>query len=145
MIARSAGASCGLLLAMMASTARADPCEAIPSSGTLPPYLKTGRYFQGPVNRVLDGDSLCVALGPSPRDWVEVRLADFYAPELHDAGGADARKALLRLASGRQVLCRAEKRSYDRVVATCWLNGASLGGLLRGAGVGEGGRGLSPR
>jgi endonuclease YncB( thermonuclease family) len=66
-------------------------------------------------------DSLCVALGPSRDQWAEVRQADFYAPELHDAGGPEAKETLSHLVEGKRVECVADHRSYDRVVAVCRL------------------------
>ena len=70
-----------------------------------------------------------------------MRLADFYAPELHEPGGTDAKRRLERTAMGKTLVCRAGRRSYDRVVATCMLGGRVLGALLRSAGGVEGGRG----
>ena len=122
-----------------AASARADPCKAIPDNGPMPSYLAHGRVFSGPVVYVGDGDGLCVALGSDPVRWVEVRLADFYAPELREAGGLAAKSALDRITAGRTVTCTADHRSYDRVVAVCRLEGASVGDLLRRAGVREGG------
>lgn len=124
----------GVLVALgLPATALADPCAAaLPS---------TGHTFSGAVRYVGDGDSLCVGPSDDPRTWIEVRVADFYAPELHAPGGAAAKAALTRIALGRQVQCRAGKRSYDRVVAHCVLGGASLGELMRRAGIGEGGNG----
>ena len=60
--------------------------------------------FQGPVSYVGDGDGLCIALGPDPSRWVEVRLADFYAPELREPGGRQAKATLDRLTAGRDAL-----------------------------------------
>lgn len=135
-------AACGLLLALAASgSALADPCKAVPDRGPTPAHLQPGSSFQGPVSYVGDGDSLCVALGPSGGEWVEVRLADFYAPELSEAGGREAKAALEAIALGRQVQCRAGRRSYDRIVATCRLGRASLGDLMRKRGIVEGGAG----
>jgi micrococcal nuclease len=125
----------------LASAALADPCEAIPQNGPMPPYLDSGASFSGPVVYVGDGDGLCVALGPDATDWVEVRLADFYAPELQEPGGEAAKAALGRIALGRVVTCQAGPRSYGRVVAACTLQGVSLGDRLRAAGVQEGGNG----
>ena len=125
----------------LASQAAADPCEAIPQKGPMPSYLYSGSRFSGPVPYVGDGDSLCVAIGPEASDWVEVRLADFYAPELHEAGGEAAKAVLSRMTLGRTVSCTAQHRSYDRVVARCALNGVSLGDKMRAAGIAEGGRG----
>lgn len=126
-----------------AGSAAADPCRAVPDRGPLPPMLKAGAQFAGPVVYVGDGDSLCVGVSSTPEGWVEVRLADFYAPELSEPSGRMAKDKLAKLALGRGVTCRVSGRSYDRVVATCILNGSSLGDALRAAGAPEGGRGLS--
>lgn len=132
------GAAFGLALA---SPALADPCKAIPDRGPMPAYLSPGSTFSGPVTYVGDGDSICVAVGRSQDKWVEVRLADFYAPELRTAGGAQAKSQLERLTRGQVVACVAERRSYDRVIAVCRLRGRSLGDLMRANGAREGGRG----
>lgn len=124
------------LLAIIVSIpalAHADPCVA--------PLPAPGASFSGPVRYVGDGDSLCVGLSANPTSWIEVRLADFYAPELHANGGAQAKAALEALTRGRSLACRAGRRSYDRVVARCTLDGASVGDLMRRRGVAEGGRG----
>lgn len=115
------------------SLAWADPCTA-----PLPP---AGTSFAGEVRYVGDGDSLCVGPNADPASWIEVRLADFFAPELSRPGGAEAKAALEQIAFGRTVRCQAGKRSYDRVVARCRLDGAPLGQLMRRAGVVEGGAG----
>jgi micrococcal nuclease len=130
-------ATFGLILA---SPALADPCKAIPDHGPAPSFLSPGSVFSGRVSYVGDGDSLCVALGPLPTEWVEVRLQDYYAPELHDPEGAAAKAALTRITLGRQVTCRADHQSYDRMVALCERGGRSLGDLMREAGISEGGR-----
>jgi hypothetical protein len=129
-----------LALAAAASAAHADPCKAIPDHGPAPGYLHPGATFSGKVVYVGDGDSLCLAVGPGPQQWVEVRLADFYAPELHDAGGERAKATLSRLAYGRQATCVADHQSYDRMVAACKIDDRSIGDMMRAAGVNEGGR-----
>lgn len=74
-----------------------------------------------------------------------MRLADFNAAELNAPGGRDARDQWRRLMMGRRLDCVATRgRSgrvvvYDRVIATCRLNGRRVGDLLRAAGVREGG------
>jgi endonuclease YncB( thermonuclease family) len=133
------------LAVFVGRTARADPCKAIPDRGPMPNYLHPGSTFSGPVAYVGDGDSLCVAVGRGPENWVEVRLSDFYAPELHEAGGERAKASLKRITMGRSVSCVADHRSYDRVVAACTLNGRDLGDSLRAAGGREGGRAWRPR
>jgi micrococcal nuclease len=120
-------------IAALPTTARADPCTApLPSSGS---------QFGGTVRYVGDGDSLCVGQSNDPNSWIEVRVADFYAPELHSAQGPAAKIALERIAMGRAAQCTAGRRSYDRVVARCTIGGSSIGELMRRQGVPEGGRG----
>lgn len=126
--------------AAAAGTAVADPCKAIPDHGPLPAGLHRGAEFSGQVRYVGDGDSLCVARGPSPEDWIEVRLEDFYAPELHDPGGPAAKRALTEVALGKAVTCRADHQSHDRIVATCYRDGRALGAILRARSAAEGGR-----
>lgn len=132
-----------LLPAMMvlATPALADPCKAIPDKGPMPSYLSPGSRFQGLVTYVGDGDSLCVAVGQTQNEWVEVRVADFYAPELHAPGGREAKAALERIAMGRRAACTAGKRSHDRVVAQCMIGGSTIGERMRRAGIAEGGNG----
>lgn len=132
-------------LLVLAVPARADPCHAVPQKGPLPTSLSRGERFSGPVVHVGDGDSLCVAVGPRRgADWVEVRLADFFAPELREPGGQRARKALSRITAGRRVDCISRGRTWDRVAAVCRLDGRSLGDHMSAAGVAEGGRGRGP-
>ena len=126
-------AAAGFLACAWSPPALADPCEGVlPAKGTA---------FSGVVRYVGDGDGLCVGPAGRPDRWIEVRLADFYAPELHDAGGREAKRRLERLVIGKPLVCRAGRRSYDRVIAACTLGGRPLGTLLREAGGIEGGRG----
>ena len=121
------------LLCGWASPALADPCE-----GALP---RNGATFSGVVRYVGDGDGLCIGPAGRPEKWIEVRLADFYAPELNERGGTDAKHRLERAVMGKILVCRAGRRSYDRVVAACTLAGRPLGDTLRRVGGVEGGRG----
>lgn len=130
-----------VLLLLSAGPALADPCKAIPDRGPLPAGLGRGQTFTGQVVYVGDGDSLCVARGVGPDSWIEVRLADFYAPELDTPAGQAAKATLSALTLGRTVTCRAQHRSWDRIVAACSRDRKPLGALLREAGVREGGRG----
>jgi endonuclease YncB( thermonuclease family) len=140
---RALAITCLASLAALAlsGTAQADPCKAIPDHGPVPAYLQPGRSFSGPVARVLDGDSLCVAVGDGPANWVEVRLSDFYAPESSSPGGPAAKAALERIALGKFATCTAGPQSYDRVVSACTISGRAIGQMMRAAGIAEGGRG----
>lgn len=121
------------LFLVFPSAAIADPCTApLPSPGT---------SFSGQVRYVGDGDSLCVGPSGDPATWIEVRVSNFYAPELHSPEGAKAKSTLERIAMGQTAHCLAGRRSYDRAVAQCTISGSSIGDLMRGAGVVEGGRG----
>jgi micrococcal nuclease len=121
------------IVACWSAPALADPCEApLPSNGTA---------FSGVVRYVGDGDSLCVGPTGRPDRWIEVRLGDFYAPELNARGGKDAKRRLEQIAMDQPLSCRAGKRSYDRVVGYCTVKGQPLGRLLRSNGAVEGGRG----
>jgi micrococcal nuclease len=124
------------ILALSASAALADPCD-----GPLP---HKGEHFSGTVRYIGDGDSFCVGKTGDPKEWIEVRLADFYAPELHDPGGEAAKLSLSKIAYDKPVECVAGKQSYDRVVARCTVQGFSIGDVMRRAGVKQGGRGLRP-
>lgn len=118
--------------------AHADPCE-----GPLP--QRSGDRFSGTVRYVGDGDGLCVGVSDDPNTWIEVRLADFNAPELRSPGGPGAKAALEGIALGREAVCvagggrRGNVTSYDRVIATCRINGRRIGDLMREAHVEEGG------
>lgn len=132
-----------LIALFAAGPALADPCTRIPDRGPMPPEARQGRTFAGVVRYVGDGDGLCVetVAGVGGAGWVEVRLSDFFAPELSESGGVEAKQALSALVMGRRVECRAERRSWDRIVARCTLDGVSVGARLRTNGVREGGRG----
>lgn len=117
----------------------ADPCEApLPS--------RPGQSFAGEVRYVGDGDSLCVGTSRDPEGWIEVRLADFDAPELHSPDGPRAKEILSAIALGRFASCRTEVGRqgravvWDRVIARCLINGATIGSLLRAKRAPKGGR-----
>ena len=128
---KAAMLACAIVL--FPATAVADPCEA--------PLPRAGTSFSGTVRYVGDGDSMCVGNNGNPATWIEVRVGDFYAPELNGPGGRQAKAALERVAFGKHVQCEAGKKSYDRVIARCSVNGTWVGDLMRRAGVAEGGRG----
>lgn len=126
-----------------AGAACADPCLA-PVTG-----FKPGQEVRGTVVYVGDADSICVGQPARPTTWVEIRLADYFGPELHDQGGKAAREVLRGLALGRKARCVAQRsssgpvRSFDRIVARCFVGGVSLGDAMRSAGQIEGGRGFA--
>lgn len=124
------------LIAVASSTtaALADPCEA--------PLPAPGTTFSGAVTYIVDGDGFCVG---HEQGGIEVRLADFNACELSEKGGEAARENLRKIVFGKVVECVVSKRSYDRVVAACTVEGHKVGDVLRRAGTCEGGRGSRSR
>ncbi|CAN5149929.1 hypothetical protein BH11PSE5_BH11PSE5_05250 [soil metagenome] len=102
-----------------ASPALADPCEAV-----LP---FKGCAFSGPAGSVGDSDGLRVSPAGRPTRWIEIRLAGFYARELHAPGGIDAKSRLERIVMGKTLTCRASRGDYDPVVARCTLLRAASG------------------
>ncbi len=96
-----------------------------------------GTTFEGRVGHVGDGDMLCVEAADG--ELIEVRLADFDAPELRQPGGGEARSTLNRVAMGKTARCRAHHTSHDRIVARCTIGGRPVGTLMREAGAPEGG------
>ena len=81
-----------------------------------------------------------------PSTWIEVRLSDFDAPELQSPTGRTDRDRLSGLVRGRVLNCVAVRGRngrvivYDRVIASCRMNGRRVGELLRAAGGREGGK-----
>ena len=130
-----------IVFLLIASPALCDPCTAKVTG------YKPGATVAGTMRYYVDGDSLCLSTSPDPKTWTEIRLADFYAPELSEPGGRQAKAALERLTKGKRLVCTATRGtggrtySYDRLIAVCTLDGVSVGDRLRRAGGVEGGRG----
>lgn len=78
-----------------------------------------GVAFTGTVLQVIDGRTLCVAFGPSPDQWVRVRLAD--------AGPTLPRGALMATAFAQEVTCVAGAADVDGLTAVCTRDGRSVG------------------
>jgi endonuclease YncB( thermonuclease family) len=135
----------GALALAIGGPALADPCKAIPDKGVAPGWIKPGVRFTGMVRHVVDGDGFCVGKLQDPSSWIEVRFADFDAPELGTARGREARVALSKIAIGRSVECQVTNGrsgkpvSFDRVIAVCRLGGRSIREALLREGVSEGG------
>ncbi len=126
------------LSAVLLSLAWASPAQGDPCEGALP---AAGAIFRGEVRYVGDGDGFCLGPADRPDHWIEVRLGDFFAPELQERGGGEAKSRLEQLVMGRVLVCRAGRRSYDRVIGFCTLAGKPVGDLLRARGGIEAGRG----
>lgn len=125
--------SIGLLL--IASPAVADPCNA-------PLPTREGQTFSGKVGYVVDGDGLCLV---TRGGLLEVRLADFNAPELNGPLGRAAKDHLASITRDQWLVCTVTRGrngrtvSFDRVIAVCRVGGRTLAALLRERGAPEGG------
>ncbi len=135
---RLAAVAVGAALLCSLGEASADPCEA-----RLP--TRFGTEFGGTVRYIVDGDGFCVGLTDDPDSWIEVRTVDYDAPELSTPDGGVAKGIAERLLMGRELRCVTSRgrsgrtRSYDRVFATCSLDGTGIGDIMRAAGAPTGG------
>jgi hypothetical protein len=77
-----------------------------------------GRVFSGAVLQVIDGQTICVAQGPTPAEWIQVKIAG--APR--DAG----RGALMAASFGQEVTCVVVKAVASGVEARCRIEGLAL-------------------
>lgn len=111
--------------AILATFALGGAAQAATCGGAPPP--EAGE-FRGPVLEVLDGERLCVALGPDPSAWVAVRLVDAMT-KVSDA--PPSRQALMAASFGQDVTCRITGRNADGVVAECASDRGSVGRLAR--------------
>lgn len=81
---------------------------------------------QGVVTHVTDGDSLWVT--PSGQPGIEVRLRDIDAPEICQAWGEEARRALEERVLGRTVVLRITGRdTYGRTLGHVQADGVDVG------------------
>jgi endonuclease YncB( thermonuclease family) len=78
---------------------------------------------------VTDGDTLKVA-------GIKIRLGGLASPEISERGGREAKSALADHVSGRIVVCYPDgTRTYDRIVATCEVDGRDVAAFLVESGV----------
>lgn len=106
----------------------AQPCRG--------PSPVAGVEIKGPVLHVIDGRTLCVALGFEPDTWIPLRLVDAPAPvsSIRKAStrpaDANPRGALMEGAFAKMAVCRTLKDDDGQVVAACEVDGKPLGRAL---------------
>jgi hypothetical protein len=104
---------------LAAPLAAAQTCPAMPQLARCAAAAPgVGQRVSGPVLQVIDGDTLCVALGPTPDQWVRVRLADGVA--------GVSRAQLMAAAFAHTVDCDVVRAEADGAVAVCAADGAPL-------------------
>lgn len=90
-----------------------------------------GSVLEGTVTHVRDGDT--IEIGETA-----VRLSGLHAPEMDEDGGREARAFMVELVAGKRVSCDLTgRKSYDREIGTCALDGRDIAGLLVAAGLGR--------
>jgi endonuclease YncB( thermonuclease family) len=132
-----------VLGAAILATILLDPCTFVPDRGPTPEAVRRGRTVSGEVVHIIDGDGLCIDLGDGTgdgNDWLEIRLADYDAPELNQHLGRETKELLTRITLGRRLTCRLGRRSWDRVIGACTIDDRPLGDVMRAEGGREGGR-----
>lgn len=73
---------------------------------------------------VIDGDSLRCA------DGTRIRLWGIQAPERYEPAGPASTRALARLVAGKTLRCTPKGRSYERVVARCFIGPVDVAGAM---------------
>ncbi|HRD29815.1 MAG TPA: hypothetical protein PLO65_16065, partial [Caulobacter sp.] len=98
------------------------------------PHPVAGVEIRGPVLHVIDGETICVALGYAPDEWIALRLAD--APvaspirRVSSRAGADPRGVMMAAAFAKMAECRTELDRGGEVVAVCTVDGVPLARAL---------------
>ena len=110
--ARWGGAAGALAVLFFVTPALAQTCRA--------PTPPVGQVVSGPVLHVLDGQTLCVALGPTPDRWVALRVSPSVTPLPAD------RERLMAATFSRSLWCEI----LDRGRAACTLDGRPLDAVL---------------
>ena len=64
---------------------------------------------------VIDGDTLRCS------DGTRIRLWGIDAPERSDPAGPGSTRALSRTITGQTLTCERKGKSYNRIVARCWI------------------------
>lgn len=110
----------GLALSAVSLPAAPSQAAAAPCTGAAPPR---GAVLHGPVLHVIDGVTLCVALGETPDKWVPLVLADA-------RGDAPARGTLMALAFSQNLTCKVIGASHATSIADCRLHDRPLTELI---------------
>ena len=88
-----------------------------------------GAEIRGPVLQVLDSERLCVALGATPDQWVEVALAP--EPLQNTSAHPANRGSLMAVAFAQNITCKIVDVTGGLPVAACRLDDQSVRALTR--------------
>lgn len=119
--------------------AAAAPATAAPAQPCRGPAPVAGAEIRGPVLHVIDGETICVALGYAPDQWIRLRLADAPVPpairRVSNREEADPKRVMMAAAFAKMADCRTELDRDREVVAVCTVDGVPLGRALRDGSV----------
>lgn len=113
--ARSGAAAIALAALAFCAPALAQTCRA--------PAPAAGQIVSGPVLHVIDGRTLCVARGPTPDQWIPLRIAPAVPALPVD------RQRLMAATFSQSLTCRITGGGPVKT-ATCTLAGRPLEALL---------------
>lgn len=112
---RSGAAAIALAALAFAAPALAQTCRAQAPAA--------GQTITGPVLHVIDGRTLCLAQGPTPDEWIPVRISSAVATLPAD------RERLMAATFAQSLTCRITGAGAVKV-ATCTVAGRPLDALL---------------
>lgn len=122
LLQRLCGLTGALALLAVASVAHAQSaCQ-----GSAP---TVGTEIHGPVLQVLDSERLCVALGATPDQWIEVRLAP--EPLQKTSAYPANRGSLMAVAFAQNITCKIVDQAGGLPVAACKVEDQSVRALTR--------------
>jgi hypothetical protein len=120
---------------MTLATALSGAAQAAVCAGQAPAGAET---IRGPVLHVLDGETLCVALGVDPSTWVAVRVADGLGKA---STVAPQRETLMAASFGQDVTCRITARGDGVALGECRTAAGSVADMAQDASYVASGRG----
>lgn len=127
-------AALGAALALVTAAGSARAAGEHPCDGPSP---VAGVEIRGPVLHVVDGATLCVALGFDTDSWILLRLADAPRPSplrrvsTAEVATPNPRGALMQAALAKMATCRTVRADDGGVEAVCEVEGRPLGEALR--------------
>ena len=111
----------GALATMIMALAFASPALAQVCRGPAP---AVGAVVTGPVLHVIDGQTLCIAQGPTPDHWIPLTIASRLASLPAD------RERLMAAAFSRALTCQVTGDRGATRSARCTLDGRPLDSLM---------------
>jgi hypothetical protein len=114
-------ARAGKTVVVLAVLAFGAPALAQTCRGAAP---ATGQAVSGPVMHVIDGQTLCLAQGPTPDRWIPLTVLPSATPLPAD------RQRLMAAAFSRSLVCRVTGGRGPVKSAACTIGGRPLDALL---------------